>query len=61
MSKYLIKSQEQWRVDTESEAKALIEEAKKEKSSTLAKYSSEYKLDDIRNRLEESLKTIKGE
>lgn len=25
------------------------------------KYSSEYKLDDIRNRLEESLKTIKGE
>ena len=43
MSKYLIKSQEQWRVDTESEAKALIEEEKKEKSSTLAKYSSEYK------------------
>lgn len=43
MSKYLIKTQEQWRVDTESEAKALIEEAKSEKSSTLAKYSSEYK------------------
>lgn len=43
MSKYLIKTQEQWRVDTESEAKALIEEAKREKTSTLAKYSSEYK------------------
>lgn len=43
MSRYLIKTQEQWRVDSESEAKALIEEAKKEKTSTLAKYSSEYK------------------
>ena len=43
MSKYLIKTQEQWRVDSESEAKALIEEAKNEKTSILAKYSSEYK------------------
>ena len=42
MSKYLIKTQEQWRVDSESEAKALIEEAKNEKTSILAKYSSEY-------------------
>ena len=33
MSKYLIKTQEQWRVDSESEAKALIEEAKNEKTS----------------------------
>lgn len=43
MSRYLIKTTEQYRVDSESEAKALIEEAKKEKGYTLAKYSSEYK------------------
>lgn len=43
MSRYLIKTVEQYRVDSETEAKTLIEEAKKDKGYTLAKYSSEYK------------------
>lgn len=42
-NRYLIKTTEQWRVDNESSAKRLIEEAKKEFSSSLVKYSSEYK------------------
>ena len=41
--KFLIKTVEQYRVGTEEEAKQLIESAKKERSYTLAKYSSEYK------------------
>lgn len=41
--KYLIKTQEVWRVNSEEEAKALIEEAKNEPYSVLAKYSSEAK------------------
>lgn len=40
---YLIKTVEQYRVDTETEAKKLIEDAKAEKGYTLSKYSSEYK------------------
>ena len=42
-NRYLIKTTEQWRVDNESSAKRLIEEAKKEFGSSLVKYSSEYK------------------
>ena len=40
---YLIKTVEQYRVGTETEAKKLIEDAKAEKGYTLSKYSSEYK------------------
>ena len=43
MSRYLIKTVEQYRCDSESEAKALIEEAKKSHQYSLAKYSSEVK------------------
>ena len=41
--KYLVKTTEQYRVDSEAEAKKLIEEAKAESGYTLSKYSSEYK------------------
>lgn len=41
--KYLIKTVETYRVANESEAKQLIESAKKERAYTLSKYSSEYK------------------
>jgi hypothetical protein len=41
--KYLITSVETYRVDTENEAKALIEEAKTDSHSILSKYTSEYK------------------
>ena len=41
--KYLIKTVETLRVATEEEAKAVIEEAKKDHNFTLSKYSSEYK------------------
>ena len=43
MSKFLIKTTEQWRCDTESEAKQLIESAQKDSSFTLTKHASEYK------------------
>ena len=43
MAKYLIKAVETLRVATEDEAKAVIEEAKKDRNFTLSKYSSEYK------------------
>ena len=43
MSKFLIKTTEQYRCDSESEAKRLIEEAKADKNYSLGKYSSEYK------------------
>lgn len=41
--KYLITTVETYRVDTESEAKALIEQAKQDNHSILSKYTSEYK------------------
>jgi len=41
--KYLVKTTEQYRVDSEVEAKKLIEDAKAESGYTLSKYSSEYK------------------
>lgn len=41
MSVYLIKTTEQYRCNTEGEAKNLIEEAKKSHSYNLSKYSSE--------------------
>lgn len=44
MSKYLISTSETYRVDTEEEAKNLIEEAKVDSSFQLAKYISEYKV-----------------
>ncbi len=41
--KYLIRTTEVYRVESESEAKALIEEAKKDHNYTVSKYSNEYK------------------
>ena len=43
MGKYLVKTTEQYRVDSESEAKQLIEASKKDKNYSLNKYTSEYK------------------
>jgi hypothetical protein len=43
MSKYLISSVDTYRVDTESEAKALIEEAKHDNNYILTKSSQELK------------------
>ena len=40
MSKYLIKVDETYRADSEAEATQLIEEAKRDGSFTLSKYSS---------------------
>ena len=41
--RYLISTTETYRVDTEAEAKELIESAKQDTHSTLTKYTSEYK------------------
>jgi len=41
--KYLVRSVETYRVESEAEAKKTIEDAKKDKTYTLSKYSSEYK------------------
>lgn len=41
--KYLCKTTEVYRVDSAKEAEALIDSAKKEKTFSLAKYSTEYK------------------
>lgn len=43
MGKVLIKTTEQYRVDTMEEAETLIQEAREEKGFTLIKYSNEYK------------------
>lgn len=43
MAKYLISTSETYRVSNEEEAKALIEDAKKENCSILSKYSCVYK------------------
>ena len=43
MSKYLISTTEVYRVDSEAEAKELIEQAKVAPEYGLAKYTSEYK------------------
>lgn len=43
MSKFLVSTVETYRVDTDDEAKNLIEEAKKSSMFELGKYSSEYK------------------
>ena len=43
MSSYLIKVTEQYRCDTEAEAKALIEEARQDTQYTIVKSSSEIK------------------
>lgn len=44
MSKHLIKVDEMWRTDSEAEAVQLIEDAKKDGSFELAKYSSQRKV-----------------
>ena len=44
MSKFLISTVETYRVDTDEEAKKLIEEAKNSSMFDLGKYSSEYKV-----------------
>ena len=43
MSKFLVSTVETYRVDTDEEAKTLIEEAKTSSMFELGKYSSEYK------------------
>lgn len=43
MAKYLCQTQEIYRVGSEAEAAALIEDAKKDKNFTLLKSSTEYK------------------
>ena len=43
MSKYLASTVEVYRVDSEAEVKRVIEEAKKDKTFSLTKYTSEYK------------------
>lgn len=43
MSKFLVSTVETYRVDSDEEAKTLIEEAKKSSMFELGKYSSEYK------------------
>ena len=43
MSKYLVSTVETYRVDTEAEATQAIEEAKKNGSYVLGKYTSEHK------------------
>lgn len=44
MSKFLVSTVETYRVDSDEEAKNLIEEAKKSSMFELGKYSSEYKI-----------------
>lgn len=43
MSKYLIKTTEVYRVDTESEVEAFLNEAKNDNQYELVKYSSQHK------------------
>lgn len=43
MSKYLVSTVETYRVDTEAEATKVIEDAKKDGSYILGKYTSEHK------------------
>lgn len=53
MSKYLIKNIETYRVDSEPEAKQLIEDAKKDRAYTLSKYSSEYKCTKVKGEIDQ--------
>ena len=50
---YLIKTVETYRVETESEAKKLIETAKADKGYTLSKYSSEYKCSKVKGEIDQ--------
>ena len=43
MAKYLITTTETYRVDSESQVEAILEEAKNDSNYTLVKYSSQYK------------------
>ncbi len=43
MAKYLVSTTETYRVDTEKEALAAIEEAKQDNSCVLSKYTNEHK------------------
>lgn len=51
MSRYLIKAIEQYRCDTENEAKQLIEEAKGSSVYNLAKYTSEEKCTKVKGEI----------
>ena len=43
MAKYLITTTETYRVDSEQEVEAILEDAKNDSNYTLVKYSSQYK------------------
>lgn len=43
MAKYLITTTETYRVDSEQQVEAILEDAKNDNSYTLVKYSSQYK------------------
>lgn len=51
--KYLIKSVETYRVESEAEAKKLIEDAKNDSAYTLSKYSSEYKCSKVKGEIDQ--------
>ena len=48
---YLVKTTEQYRVDSEQEAKDFIEEQKKNNNYTVSKYASEYKTVKAKNEI----------
>lgn len=54
MAKYLLKVEEMYRVDSEEEAKALIEEAKNEEYGDLIKYNCEYKQKVVKKEIEDT-------
>ena len=51
--KYLVKSVETYRVESEAEAKKLIEDAKNDSAYTLSKYSSEYKCSKVKGEIDQ--------
>lgn len=53
MSKYLISTVETYRVDTEEEAKQLIEETRKNTIGVLSRYSSQHKEHKTKGTVEE--------
>lgn len=54
MAKYLITTTEVYRVDTEDQAKDLIENAKQERDYVLTKYNCEYKERKVKGSVEDS-------
>lgn len=57
--KYLLNSTEMYRVGTEDEAKKLIEDAKKDGSFILSKYSSEKREKKVKGEVEEEWFRVK--